>query len=132
MIASTVGMRASELILGGKEDLASAVTGVMYAEDPRLLERFGEPGRARCLQDMRYCLEHLAPALALEDPSLFTRYVHWVESLLAARGIGTGDVRRSLEVMQRVIAGRLPTDETAFTLSYLSAGVTALSGDAAW
>ncbi len=122
-----VAMRASELILSRKEELAHAVSEVMYAEDPRLLERFGELGRAKCLQDMRYCLEHLAPALALDDPSLFTRYVHWVESLLAVRGIGSGDVCRSLETMQRVIAGRFPPDETAFTLSYLRAGVMSLS-----
>ena len=127
----TVAMRASELILSRKEELAHAVTDALYAEDPRLLERFGELGRAKCLQDMRYCLEHLAPALALDDPSLFTRYVHWVESLLAVRGIASGDVRRSLETMQRVIAGRIPPDETAFTLSCLRAGVISLSDDTA-
>ena len=123
----TVAMRASELILTRKDELANAVTQVMYIKDPRLIERFGEAGRAKCLQDMRYCLEHLAHAVALEDPSLFTRYVGWVESLLAARKIGSGDVRRSLETMEHVIIGRFPPDETACILACLSAGVLSLS-----
>ena len=127
MSAPTVGMRASDLVLERKEELADAVTRVLYAEDPRLVERFGEPGRAKCLQDMRYCLEHLAPALALDDASLFTRYMGWVESLLTVRGIGSGDVRHSLEIMQRVIAGRFPPDEAVLTLACLHAGATSLS-----
>ena len=131
MTVSAVALRASELILTRKEELARAVTDAMYAEDPVLLERFGEKGRARCLEDMRYCLEHLAPALALDDPSLFAKYVCWVESLLAARGIGSGDVRRSLEVTQRVIAERFQPDETASAIRCLHAGVTSLSHAAA-
>ena len=129
MSAPTVGMRASELVLARTEELADAVTRVLYIEDPRLVVRFGERGRAKCLEDITYCLEHLAPALALDDSSLFTRYMRWVESLLAVRGIGSGEVRRSLDIMQRVIAGRFPPDEAAFTVACVNAGMLSLSGD---
>ena len=127
MSAPAVAMRASELILSRLDELAHAVTDGLYAEDPGLLARFGATGKARCLEDMRYCLEHLAPALALDDPSLFTRYVRWVESLLAARGIGSQDVRRSLEVTQRVIAERVAPDEAVDILRFLRAGARSLA-----
>ena len=127
MILPTVATRTSEEILSRKEEISQAVTDAMYAEDPGLLERFGEAGRAKCLQDLRYCLEHLAPALALDDPSVFARYVRWVESLLAARGIGSRHVRRSLEIIERVIVERLQPDETACALRCLRAGVTSLT-----
>lgn len=127
MSGPALAMRASELILSRLEELAHAVTDALYAEDPGLLARFGETGKARCLEDMRYCLEHLAPALALDDPSLFTRYVRWVESLLAARGIGSGDVRRSLEITERVIAERFQPDEAVSILRFLRAGVSSLA-----
>ena len=124
-------MRTSELLLSRKEELAHAVTDALYADDPGLLERFGEAGRAKCLQDMRYCLEHLAPALALDDPPLFERYVRWLESLLAVRGIGSRDVRRSLEITARVIAERFQPDQAASALLCLRAGVACLSDDPA-
>ena len=119
--------RASESILARKEELAREITDALYADDPGLLERFGEAGRARCLEDMHYCLEHLAPAVAMDDPSLFARYVTWLEGLLAARGIGTRDVRRSLEATLAVLGERLGPDESTGALRCLQAGLTSLS-----
>ncbi len=119
--------RASESILARKEELAREITDALYADDPGLLERFGEAGRARCLEDMHYCLEHLAPAVAMDDPSLFARYVTWLEGLLAARGIGGRDVRRSLEATLAVLGERLGPDESTGALRCLQAGLTSLS-----
>ena len=80
---------------------------------------------------MRYCLEHLAPAVAMNDPALFARYVLWLENLLAARGIGSDDVRRSLEATQDVLAQRLLPDEAACVRPPLQAGLASLSQAAA-
>lgn len=127
MSSVAVEVRASSSILDRKDELARDVTDALYAADPTLLERFGESGRAKCLQDMHYALEHLAPAVALDDPSLFASYVRWLESLLAARGIGSRHVRRSLEATQRLLAVRLHPDEAACALRSLQAGLTLLS-----
>jgi hypothetical protein len=129
--ASAVETRASDSILSRKEELARAITDALYAGDPALSERFGEAGHAKCIQDMHYCLEHLAPAVALNDPALFARYVLWVEKLLAARGIGGGDVRRSLEATQGVLAQHLRPDEAACMLPCLQAGLASLAHAAA-
>ena len=122
-----VGVRASTSILDRKEELARDVTEALYAQDPTLIQRYGEAGRAKCHQDMHYTLEHLAPAVALDDPSIFASYVQWLESLLAARGIGSDDVRRSLEVTHRLLGARLHPDEAACALRSLQAGITLLS-----
>lgn len=127
MNAATVEVRASESILRRKEELAYGITDVIFVDDRTLLERFGEVGRAKCLQDMRYCLEHLAPAVALNDPSLFARYVLWLENLLAVRGISSRDVRRSLEVTQALLAERLRPDEAVSVLQCVRAGLASLS-----
>ena len=119
--------RASEMILTRKEDLAREITEALYAGQPELLERFGETGRAKCLQDMRYNLEHLAPAVGLEDPSLFGRYVRWLADMLRARGIPGDDVRHSLELTREVVAARLPADEASCITTALGAGLAALS-----
>ena len=127
MNAAPAATRASDAILARKDELAREITDALYADDPGLMERFGEAGRAKCLQDMHYCLEHLAPAITMDDPSLFARYVTWLEALLAARGIGSRDVRRSLEAAREVLAERLRPDESAGALRCLGAGLDALS-----
>jgi hypothetical protein len=124
---AAMAMRASETILARKQRLAQRITDALYATDPALHERFGDAGRAKCLQDMDYCLEHLAPAVALEDPTLFARYVLWLEQLLAVRSVGSEDVRRSLEATQEILAKELSSAEAAFVRPCVAAGLAALS-----
>lgn len=119
---------ASEAILDRKEALAREITQALYDHEPGLLERHGERGRAKCLQDMRYNLEHLAPAVGLDDPALFARYVTWLDQLLRVRGVATDDVRRSIEMTARVISARLPAEQAMAVLPSLDAGISALCG----
>ena len=126
MDAAAGGLRASDYILSHKETLARAITTTMYASDESLLKRFGEAGRLKCLQDMHYCLEHLAPAVALHDPAVFARYVSWLEALLAARGIGSRDVRLSLEAARSELGHRLPPEESMGVLDCIQAGLDSL------
>jgi hypothetical protein len=123
MTLPTTGHRASDSLLSNKEELARAITDRLFAAQPDVLDRYGEPGRAKCLQDMRYNLEHLAAAVALGEPDLFVRYVRWLDDLLCARNIPASDVRRSLEVMQAVILARLPSEEAAAIAACIQAGL---------
>ena len=126
MTLPTAGHRASDSLLSDKEALARAITDRLFAAQPDLLDRYGEPGRAKCLQDMRYNLEHLAPAVALGEPGIFARYVRWLDDLLRARNIPASDVRRSLEVMEAVISARLPGEEAAAIAACIQAGLATL------
>ena len=122
-----MAMATSDAIVERKEELARAITEALYAEQPSLLARHGEEGRTKCLQDMRYNLEHLAPAVALEDPALFGRYVQWLTRMLGARGVAGGDVRRSIEVTEAVLLARFPAALAAATRASLHAGVAAVT-----
>lgn len=129
-MSTSIETRTADMLLERKDELARAITDAMYGVDPTLMARYGEAGRMKCLQDMRYSLEHLAPAVALDDPSLFARYVTWLEGLLAARGVGSDDVRQSLEATRSTLHDRLLPDEAARALPSLEAGLAALSTSA--
>jgi hypothetical protein len=124
-----VGERAAAALLARREELAGAITAALYGERPGLLERYGERGRRKCLEDMRYNLEHLAPAVALGDPSLFARYVVWLRELLQAHGVPARDVRRSLELTGDVVRARLEAEEAAAVERAVGAGLQELSGE---
>lgn len=126
MAGSGVGDSASATLLERKDELARAVTRALYAERPDLLERYGERGRRKCLQDMRYNLEHLAPAVALGEPALFARYVVWLRDMLAARGVPAVEIGRSLELTGRLVQEELAGDEAGVVQGILEAGLAAL------
>lgn len=127
MAGRSVAEEASETLLAAKEELARAVTDTLYAERPDLLETWGERGRRHCLQDVRYTLEHLAPALALERPELFTAYTTWLRDMLGARGIPLDDVRRTLELTRAALADYLPTDQAEPAAAAVTEGLAALA-----
>lgn len=123
----SAGERAAEALLQRKDELARNIVADVYADDPALLERYGERGRAKCLQDTRYNLEHLAPALALDEPAMFTGYVRWLADLLAAYGIPAAEIRRSLELTRARLAAELPHEEAQAAAAIIDAGMDALS-----
>jgi hypothetical protein len=127
----TTNESSAERLLRDKEDLARAITDRLYRERPDLLDRYGAAGREKCLQDMRYNLEHLAPSVALGEPALFAGYARWLGGLLSARGIPTGDVTRSLVLTRAAIAERFPAEEAAAVVPALEAGLAELGGGGA-
>lgn len=118
--------RAAWGLLADREALAREITDALYAERPELLGKYGERGREKCLQDMCYNLEHLAPAVELAEPALFAGYARWLNDLLLARGIPTDEVVRSLELTERVARERMPREEADEVARSLRAGLLAL------
>ena len=117
---------SAELLLEHKEAVARAITKGLYQQRPELLQRYGESGRAKCLQDMRYNLEHLVPALALDRPAMFADYIGWVDGLLRARNVPTDDLRASLVLLQQEAERVLPADLHARLRACIDAGLAAL------
>jgi MerR family transcriptional regulator, light-induced transcriptional regulator len=70
-----------------------------YAQRPLLLDRYGESGRKKYLQDILYNLATLAAALDADDPAMFVRYVAWLKIMLVSRGVALEDVAESLRCM---------------------------------
>ena len=128
MAATGVAESASERLLRDKDALARAITEALYADMPQLLERHGQRGRAKCLQDMHYNLEHLAPAVALGQPALFARYAEWLRDMLQSRGVGVDEVRRSLELTRDVTRASMAEAEAQAVAAPLDAAL-AMLGD---
>jgi hypothetical protein len=120
------GARAAAALAEHAEAVARAVTGLLYAEMPWLVDRYGERGRQKCLQDLRYHLEHLAPAVELEDPALFARYAEWCDGVLRARGVQTVELLRSLQLIESDVAARLPDEQAHAVAGCLRAGIDRL------
>lgn len=126
MAADLSARAAARRLIDDKSELARAITAALYARMPELAARHGEPGRARCLEDMHYNLEHLAPAVDLGEPAMFASYVRWLNDLLAARNVGTDEVVASLEVTLDVIRHRFESDDAEAVERCLRAGLTEL------
>lgn len=126
MDALTAEGRAAGKLLTHKESLADAITRALYDDMPELTERYGEAGRAKCLQDLRYTIEHLIPAVDLGQPEMFASYVRWLDSLLRARNVGTRDVVRSLELTEQVVRERFAADEADAVAGCIHAGIATL------
>ena len=127
MARVTPAERCGERLVREKESLAAAITAALYQERPDLLDRYGAAGREKCLQDMRYNLEHLAPAVALQEPAMFAGYARWLGGLLAARDIPTDDVVRSLALTRSTLTERFPADEAAAAAPALEAALSVLA-----
>lgn len=121
---------AAERLLAEKASLAEEIAAALYAEMPELLSRYGEDGRRKCLEDMHYNLEHLAPSVDLADPALFASYVRWLDGLLRARNVATAEVVRSLRLTEERIRARFTADEHAAIVPSIRAGLDALGAPA--
>lgn len=126
MAELTAAERAAAALLEQKETIARSVTGLLYAEMPWLQDKYGDRGRMKCLQDMRYNLEHLIPAVELQAPDMFARYAAWADGVLRARGVPTGELARSLELMESDVAARLPAEQAEAVSGCMRAGIDAL------
>lgn len=115
--------RAAARLEEEQSRLAREITDMLYEELPHLIEKYGERGRARCLEDMNFNLEHLRPAVQLARPDLFVSYVRWLDQLLRARNVDAREVVRSLLLTERVIRASFPDDEVTTVLPSLHAAL---------
>lgn len=127
-VVTATGASASRLLMRDRDDIARAVTAALYAAVPELLERHGERGRDKCVQDMHYTIDHLIPAVDFGDPAMFSRYVEWLDGVLRARNVDTRDVVRCLELLQDQCAERFPQSEADAIGAILDAGVAVFAG----
>jgi hypothetical protein len=121
--ASPTSRAAAENLLHDKETIARAVTVTLYDEHPELIERHGERGRQKTLQDMHHNIDHLVPAVDLELPSMFADYVRWLDDMLRSRGVLTIYTRRCLELLIDEARARYRPDEADAIVRVIDAGL---------
>ena len=118
--------RAAAELLARKASLAQTATDALYADMPELTDRYGAVGRERCLEDIRYTIDHLIPAVDLAQPSMFATYVAWLDDLLRARNVSTREVIRSLELIEQAVRIVLAPNEANVVASCIRAGLDSL------
>jgi methanogenic corrinoid protein MtbC1 len=117
---------AARLLVAERASLAEAITARHYEAQPELLAKYGEAGRAKCLQDAGYHLSYLADSVAAASPSLFSDYVGWAKVMLGARGIPAGDLSRNLSVMREVVGRSCPPEAGGVVDEFFEAGLKRL------
>jgi hypothetical protein len=126
MTTPTIGRRAAEHLMYDKESIARGVTKRMFDDYPDILEKHGERGRQKCLQDMHYNIEHLIPAVDLEKPEMFADYARWLDTMLGSRGVSARDVRRCFEMVADEARDRYDGDVAKVIDAVIRAGVDAV------
>jgi MerR family transcriptional regulator, light-induced transcriptional regulator len=116
-------MQVSETIEARRTELAEAIVDRQYRVQPELVTRYGEIGRAKCLQDTMHHLSSISSAIALSTPETFVDYVTWVRSLLEARNIPAEDLALNLACVRDVLRDELPPDVGAVAVEYVEAGL---------
>ena len=123
-------VEASAAIERSREQVAELTVDLHYAAAPELAHRYGNTGRLRCLEDVRYHLSYLIHAISTESAVLFGNYVGWVVALLTARNIPVDDFRMNLVCLRNAISKTLPEVEP-FTRECFESATARLSSQTA-
>src|SRR4051812_16039791 len=83
--------------------LAEAIVARQYELQPDLRGRYGESGRAKCVQDTAYHLAYFSASLSADSPALFADYFAWARTVMAARGIRAEDITGTLDSLRDVL-----------------------------
>ena len=67
--------------------IAEKVTESYYEVDVKAMEKWGEQGRKRTLEDTVFTLQHLSSAVYANDVNLFLDYLKWLVVVLTSRRV---------------------------------------------
>jgi MerR family transcriptional regulator, light-induced transcriptional regulator len=130
MPAMTSQQRLAERLSAGRHELAVRMAERHLAQNPEWLERFGETGRVRCVEDAEFHLHYLAHAIRFSDPSLFVAYAQWTRQVLEKRNIPWRDLQKNLELLRDELEGETDARERELVRGYINAAVNAEAADA--
>ncbi|GAK53630.1 cobalamin B12-binding domain protein [Candidatus Moduliflexus flocculans] len=103
--------------------LAEAVVALQYERQPEFWEPYGEAGRDKGIQDMKYHFSFLLEAIRAGDPSLFAEYVAWVKELFAGLRFPDEVMIETLECTRQVFQARWTPEQMIAVTPFLDAGV---------
>ena len=110
-----------------KDEFASLIIDEQWARNPQFLVRYGDAGRAKCAQDVKYNLAYLSQAIASSSPPLFVTYIDWVKVLFEGLKIPTRELAESLEITGNLLQQRFP-DGAAIVQNFINLGLEHLAG----
>ncbi|MBD7965995.1 hypothetical protein [Fictibacillus norfolkensis] len=69
--------------------MVERVTEKIYENDPTLVERYGDKGRTKCVEDNHHHFKHLETAYELDNSAFFIDYAIWLDGILQKFGMST-------------------------------------------
>jgi hypothetical protein len=69
--------------------MVERVTEKIYENDPSLMDRYGEKGRTKCIEDNHHHFKHLETAYELDNEEFFIDYAQWLDGILQKFGMTT-------------------------------------------
>ncbi|MFD1359685.1 hypothetical protein ACFQ4X_17445 [Fictibacillus halophilus] len=69
--------------------MVKRVTEKIYENDPSLMDRYGDKGRAKCIEDNHHHFKHLETAYELDNEEFFSDYALWLDGILQKFGMST-------------------------------------------
>lgn len=69
--------------------MVERVTEKIYENDPSLMDRYGDKGRGKCIEDNHHHFKHLETAYDLDNDEFFTDYALWLDGILQKFGMST-------------------------------------------
>lgn len=112
-----------------RDQAVTSVTDTLYAHHPELEQRFGERGRHACRQDILYHLDYLQSALDACAPEAFVNYALWLQSILSTRGVPSGHLAESFDLLADFLRQHLAPDQSALASAPISAARDALASN---
>ncbi|WP_435011644.1 cobalamin B12-binding domain-containing protein [Tundrisphaera lichenicola] len=112
-----------KVISDRRSTLARAIVARQYSLQPDLEGQYGPEGRARCIQDTEHHLANLSEAVSASSPALFSDYLDWAVSVLAANHIRDEDVEVNLACLQDVLLASLPGEHGIVTRRFLEEAI---------
>ncbi len=97
----------ANLIRRDKGEIARGVTEAFFDRHPDWMERYGEAGVQRGIEDATFHLEFLAAAVEIRDPVAFRRYGLWAADVLHARRIPADALAENIEQIGDAVRLRL-------------------------
>ncbi|MFB9329115.1 hypothetical protein ACFFSY_24530 [Paenibacillus aurantiacus] len=105
------------------------VTDGIYAAFPELMDKYGEAGKRKCIEDNEHHFRYLETSIALGDDKVFTDYALWLNNLLQKRGMKADHVIDNFERIDAAIQDRIPEEKQARMTALLQAANRILKGE---
>ncbi|MBM7551284.1 hypothetical protein [Thalassobacillus pellis] len=111
-----------------KSKLVDLVVEDIYTSFPNLIDKFGEHGKERTIEDNFHHLDHLETAYQMGSGAFFKDYTLWLNNILTSRGVRTDlivdNYKRLIQRMDKVEFESVKERQTY--IMYLQEGIQLL------
>lgn len=114
------------LIDHGRRAFAEWAVADQVAADPGIQDQFSSVGIGDLRADTEVRVMHLAEAVALEEPALFTSQIAWSKVVFASREVPLDALEGNLASLSEVMRDRLPESGYERVQTILDAGLQTL------